>query len=398
MERFWIGRMFRSRVSLVAFTVGVLAICGGRLSVAEAATAHETGVVFFPPTALRNIQQNAQRVPLIRQWLDRQFASAHTDEHALPHPRQRLDIADTLHSEDARVISKAFDHLLALGLDYAFNRNPASLQTAQDWLTAWATTYVPMGHPLVEQPFTVYVMSYELVRDHLSEAARNAIDTFLLKLYEMQVAHLRDPSFKMMAYSNKWSTHCANTAAIAFLRNDPDEIAYAQACYVDQLTHNLFPAVTFDEVFPMLARKFPTLAGKRYVQGVTLDFIQRDALEYQLTSLGSLFTTALAAENNGLHWFALEGEKGQRLAWAFDFLIPYATGEQRHYEFGETLDTLDQQHKREKWFDPRDAVRMLTLAVRIDPKYAAYADARTLNRDVQLAAYAGFPDLPGPGK
>jgi hypothetical protein len=357
---------------------------------AKAEPLGSTGVVFFPEAALTNIEKNTQIVPILKTWIDHEFAAAQAARNEPPKPLRSLDIADNLHSRDAEAITKDFDRLLSLALDYRLNKQEASLTAAEGYLTAWASTYIPIGHPNVESPFTIFVMSYELIRDAVSPSTRAAADAFLSALYDTQVTHLNDKKFNIGEYENKWSLHCFNTAAIAFLRKDSAEIGYVRNFYVDQLNHNILPSGKLKDLLPIAAGRYPEIANREYDRGVTLDFIHRDAVEYHISSILYLFGAALIAENNGLDWFALTGKQGQKLEWAFDFLIPYATGEKKHQEFGGTLLSWDRGKGREKPFKPADAIRALTLATKISKKYQRYADPSTLRTPEIYAIYAGF--------
>ncbi|MBI4159734.1 alginate lyase family protein [Candidatus Wolfebacteria bacterium] len=342
------------------------------------------GVVFFSDKAVETIRKNGERNPQIKQWLQMQFEIARASHNRAPRPVKSLaELKSNLDLSASAQVEDEFNRLIALALDARMNGNKDSLKTAREYLLAWAGVYEPNGYPNVEVAMSGYIMAYELARKNLSGEDRATIDNFLDKLFIAQKENVNRPDFDGQKWGNKWSLHASNVAMVAFLERDREKIAYVKNIYFDQLSHNIQPAGKLADFYPKellgnVFERFPFLKDRTYEKGVTFDFIHRDALLYHRASIEPLYVIALIAKNNGEDWYLLKGEKGQTLEWAFDFLVPYATGEEEHYEFKDTLIDFDTSNKRQTWFKPQDGISTLTLATGLYPKYKQYANINLL--------------------
>ena len=68
--------------------------------------------------------------------------------------------------DTGRIVAE-FDRILDLALASALTGEKAFADKADEFLTAWATTYESDGNPIDEYHFVTFVMAYELVRDRL---------------------------------------------------------------------------------------------------------------------------------------------------------------------------------------------------------------------------------------
>lgn len=348
-----------------------------------------TGNVFFSEENLVNIEVNAENNAVVSRWLDNQFSRADENKNSRPNPLKTLNIEGNFGSRDAQKLVGDLQNLMAFSLDYKFNKNTNSLNEAEEYLLAWANTYEPNGNPIDEDNFIIYVGAYELVRDELSDESKKTIDTFLLTLYTREVEFMETQEGKKFEPNNNWvSRHLMLVTSIAFLSGDSGQISYVEKVYRNQLNNAIFDSGTFEDLFPgvEIPIQFSFLEGREYERGVTIDFVHRDALLYHIESVGPMTISGIIAKNNGRNWFSFTGNGGQKIQWAYDFVIPYARGEKTNYEFEDSL--LSSDEGRETWFKPEQGIAFLTLGSLIDDEYSEYRNLETTD-DLLFFLYAG---------
>jgi alginate lyase len=345
----------------------------------------DEGVVFFPPGAIDLLKAKSAKFEPIRVRLDQSVQHARKQMGERPNSlaNAELDGKGRPKSETRELISE-FDLILDFAVANVMTGDKAFLDKADEFLTAWAANYKADGNPIDEYHFTTFIMAYELVRDRLPAASREKVGRMLLDLYDAEVRFVsRGKGFER--YGNWVSHHVTLCAAIAFLRKDPEQIAYVEKMYRGQLSNNILDHCRFSDFvhshFQKLTKEIDQAPNLEVERGSTFDFVHRDALSYHIESLMALYVAATIAKNSGQAWFTLQGDDGQSLWWGFDFLVPYATGAKKHYEFDKSLHPPDHKSKEKRWFNPETGLAALTVASAVHAEYKKYRDVNLLKTD-----------------
>jgi hypothetical protein len=345
----------------------------------------DEGVVFLPAGSIDLLKAKSAKFDLVRNRINQsiQHARKQMGERPSSLAGAELDGKGRPKSETRELISE-FDLILDFAVAGVMTGEKPFLDKADEFLTAWASSYQAAGNPIDEYHFTTFIMAYEMVRDRLPAASREKVGRMLLDLYDAEVRFVtRGKGFER--YGNWVSHHVTLCAAIAFLRKDPEQIAYVERMYRGQLSNNILDHCKFSDFvhshWQKLTKEIDQAPNLEVERGMTFDFVHRDALSYHIESLMALYVAAAIAKNNGLSWFTLEGEGGQSLWWGFDFLVPYATGEKKHYEFDKSLHPPDHKSKEKRWFNPETGLAALTVASAVHPEYKKYRDVGLLKTD-----------------
>jgi len=202
------------------------------------------------------------------------------------------------------------------------------------------------GNAINETKFEPLIEAYDLLRPSFPSSDRTLIDTWLRK---KAVALWADPRGR----KDNWQSHRLKIVGMV--------------------------AATVDDT------KLWNLADdgfKKQVQvniesdGGTVDFKRRDAMHYHLYSIQPLLTLACVAQRRGYSLFTYRTPNGASLEKAVDFVRPYASGEKRHLEFGNSKGKFDvaraaagEKEYIPHYWNPKRAVRTFSEAGCVDPKY-----------------------------
>lgn len=224
---------------------------------------------------------------------------------------------------------------------------------AARFVSDWATTYRPSLNPIDETGFDALFIAWDLLPNTSRQALQPAMEKLLGAFAQGYLQHPPKGSTSI----NNWNSHRIKLATMAaFAVGDERLVAHAHDRYREQLQANIDS------------------------NGLTFDFSQRDALHYVVYSLEPLLMAALAARQHGQDWWPDEGE---RLSRALNWLLPYATGEKTHTEFGNTTVQFDRVRRDaglqgfDGVFDRKVARLAYGLAARLDSQYAELAQSLT---------------------
>jgi hypothetical protein len=350
----------------------------------------DDGVVFFPAGAIERLKQKSAKFDSVRARLDASIAHARKEMGTRPNALSDIKSEGVARGKrDTGKIVAEFDKILDFALASVLTGEKGFLDQADTFLTAWATTYESDGNPIDEYHFVTYVMAYELVRGQLPAASREKVGGLLLAIFDAEKEFVtRGKGFEI--HGNWVSHHATLCAAIAFLRKDPEQIAYVEGVYKGQLSNNILDAGRFGDFvkrWPKRTKEIDNAPNIEVERGTTFDFVHRDALSYHLESISALLVTAMIAKNNGLPWLEAKGDQGQTLWWGYDFVIPYATGEKKHYEFDKTLHDPDRKNKEKRWFKPEDGLGALTFASAVHPEYKKFRSGSLPKNDDGFICY-----------
>lgn len=316
-------------------------------------------------------------VPAVKVLLDKVSVLAKASLSTAPSPLSVMDIEGNLHSSDAVVVNTDMDVLIACGLQYRFTNATQYLNQATRYLTAWASTYVPIGNPITEEVFYKLVAGYDLVKDSVTAAQRTVIESFMDRLFStaQTFISLRDP---VLSHSNFESRNLMLMTAIAYAQGDSSKQAYCLNLYTSQVDLNILAAGTIATSIPYAVGAAPGgMLNNPVVKGSTFDFYHRDAVEYHDASIGGLLLAAIVALNNGVNWYGIVSGQGKRLEDGISFALPYATGAQTHIDFVNSL-VQPFDAGRVATFDPVNARNVISLAAMVNSTYVGRFDVSTL--------------------
>jgi hypothetical protein len=243
---------------------------------------------------------------------------------------------------------------LELALGDRLKGETALAQRSVAFISAWLAVYKSNLNPIDETNLDQFMLAYDL----LSEAERSPIaDGWAKYLRTFAAAYLDSmPTIKGGTATNNWQSHRVKLATLAaFGSGDQTLIDRSRAAYRKQLADNLKP------------------------DGSTIDFTERNAIDYVTYDLQPLLTAALAGKTHGQDWYADMNAANVGLRQALLWLQPYADGSKTHDEFVHSTVEFDRTRAAAglpgfagPW-KPQGAETVFTLAARLDADFAVLA-------------------------
>jgi len=291
-----------------------------------------------------------------------------------PAPRETVHIEGTLPGEGiADVSRKALEDMPVardLALAWRLTGDPAYLDQADKYLSAWATTYKVSLNPIDESRLDDLIIAYDLTEPDLPAATRSQFDALLRRLATgyldaMETGNVPIPQTLV----NNWQSQRVMLATMtAFQLGDEALIARAKAAFQRQIDINLRP------------------------DGSVTDFHMRDALHYVVVDVHPLLVAAYAAKIHGQDWYAYTTPTGATLARAVEWLVPFARGEKTHVEFVNSPVPFDRQrreaglagYQNANW-QPGEAAQLFAIASLFDPRHVPVRDALLMLPDSSVA-------------
>ncbi len=265
---------------------------------------------------------------------------------------------------------KDMPRMKALGLAYALTGEEAYRQKAEAFVLAWAKTCQPPENPIDGTNLEPLLETYDLIRPSMPAADQKTVDDWVRSLAQTLLAS--DETSKK-TYWNNWKSHRLKIVAMAaFLLNDAGLEKQALDTLKTLLGKNLNP------------------------DGTTLDFLERDALHYQVYDLEPLLCTAMLYQRAGMYnLYDWKTDQGASIRECVAFVIPFAKGEKTHAEYVHTTVKFDLQRaeNNEKGhaiganFEPKAAVHCLELAQFFKP------DLKELVGSLENKPDAAYPTL-----
>ena len=237
----------------------------------------------------------------------------------------------------------------ALGFAYAVTGDAAYAAKARQFLLAWANLNKSRGDPIDDTNLEPPIVAYDLVRATCSDADRQAIDGWLRKTAEAEMASAKKGKATSM---NNWHSHRLKIVGlIGLLLDDRKLTDYTAAAFKAQIDRNLNP------------------------DGSSWDFHERDALHYHVYDLEPLLTLAIAYQQAGTDLYGHTSPQGASIQKSVQFLVPYCDGSKTHAEFvgskvafdRKRAESGDAHYKAGTLFEPKSGRRALELAAFFDP-------------------------------
>ncbi len=276
-----------------------------------------------------------------------------------PRPLEVLHYEGVLGTDPKRILTEEHlgDMTHLAWVIHAFYGNPEEKyrQFIKEYVSAWATTYIPTGNPINENKLEPVFCGYYLTRDMFSETQANTIDEWM-----DEIARLEDMDTRITNWETKRFKILAEIS-----------LATGKSKWMDR-------AVTrYKNYVPVALRS----------DGTSEDFLKRDAISYHKGGVRPLLTFCLLAEQAGLRidgksLYEWEASNGASVRKAVHFLDCYVLGVKQHMEFQNTQVDFDRQRCNaglEKYcphpFDPYDSnvEEIYELACGFEPKLSETA-------------------------
>lgn len=282
----------------ILFYLGLI-LTYSQVSAFSATSSYSAGNVALRHLVDSNTQAAAQFSQL-RKLADRSLC-----EH--PNPIPRIISAGYIKSapEKIQTVASLMDmvKIEALAWSWVVTEDERYSSKAREFIKSWAKVNQPDGNPINETKFEPLIEAYDLIRLTYSKDDRDFIDSWL---HNKATVLWFTPKGK----KENWQSHRLKIVGlIAMTIGDTDLWRVVQEEFKDHIQNN------FDD------------------NGESQDFKRRDALHYHLYSVLPLLTLACVAQSEGLSLFAYRADSGASLKLAVEFILPYALGNKRHYEF-----------------------------------------------------------------
>jgi hypothetical protein len=293
-------------------------------------------------------------------------ARAHLD--ATPQALAHLHTEGTLPHQGIRDASERAERDFPLMRDAALawrlTGEPAFAAQVDTDLRAWLGLYEPDFNPIDETRLDALIQAYVLAQPALATGTVALAQSFLRRLAQGYIAQssarVRADRRPSGTWVNNWQSHRIKLMALsAAALQDPALMQEVRSLFAQQIENNVRP------------------------DGSVEDFEDRDALHYVVYDLEPLTAAALAARQFGQDWLHLKGSRGQDLAAALDWLVPYAQGSRTHEEFVHTHVAFDRKRAKAGLpgyaglWDPQGAATLFRQAAQLDPAYQDLTDRLT---------------------
>jgi hypothetical protein len=242
---------------------------------------------------------------------------------------------------------KDWSTMLDFALAYRFTNDPAFLQAAQTYLSAWMDVYHPSYNPIDETGFDRVLVTCDLSRSDLPPDFQAKMEAYLALMARGYVGEAE----RNEKDTANWESHRIKLATLtAFASGDAGLIERAHEAYLQHLSVNIRP------------------------DGAIEDFFKRDALHYVTYDLEPLLAAAIAARAHGQDWYDVPAGH-PLLPAALDWLAPYALGEKTHDEFVHSKVKFDAQraqagmHGYSGPWEPVTARATYLEAAQLDPRF-----------------------------
>jgi hypothetical protein len=257
-------------------------------------------------------------------WIERQVEQGLA---ATPRAIAKIHVEGTLPHQgiwDASMEAKKdWPQMRNLAVMWKASHQQGQLQQLSQLLVAWADTYQIDYNPIDETDLDGLLDAFIIVRNDLPQETRDPVSRWVRTLGEGYLARMeQNPEATSGIWANNWNSHRVKLASLsAVALADRDLLRRARTQFQAQLSRNI------------------------RADGSTLDFEERDAIDYVTYDLEPLLHAALAAQLAGENWYALKGSSGAGLPEALAWLEPYALGQKSHEEFVHSTVRFDAQRR-----------------------------------------------------
>ncbi len=285
-----------------------------------------------------------------------------------PSPLPRIQLEGLLPTDPRAQLGARFyrdvQRIEASGYAYAATGDVRFAERVAVYLDAWAKTNQPDGNPINETEIARLVRGFSLVAEALPLTTRQQVESWLTQMASLEIDSRS--RFGRSTAINNWHSHRLKIVGlIGYALGNSTFTRYAEEGFKAQINDNLRP------------------------DGSSIDFQQRDALNYHLYTLEPLLELAIAASKRNVNLYAYQARSGASLERSIAFVLPYSRGEKTHEEFAKTTVEFDRQRAAAgvpgfsgPW-NPLQAARLFELAAYFNSAYGNEPLAGEVRRTFQ---------------
>jgi hypothetical protein len=254
---------------------------------------------------------------------------------------------------------KDWPQIRNLAVLWKADQQQAQLQQLGQLLVAWVTTYQTGYNPIDDADLDGLLDGYLIARNNLPQDVRDAVDRWAREIAEGYLQRMEQmPDARSGIWANNWNSHRVELATLSAVAvGDQGLLRRAREQFLAQLSRNI------------------------RADGSTLDFEERDAIDYVTYDLDPLLHAALASQLTGDNWYPLKGSPGAGLPQALLWLEPYALGQKTHDEFVHSTVKFDATRRAaglpgfEGLWDRKKSYIVYTYAAIFDPQFQSVRDS-----------------------
>ncbi len=291
-----------------------------------------------------------------------------------PNPIDQIQTAGQLKGSDEKEKTqealKDMPRMRALGLAYTLTGREDFRLKAGAYVLSWTKTCQPPENAIDATNLEALLETYDLIRAKMEPGYRKEVDDWVRSVAQTLIT---SDNPRKGTYWNNHKTHRLKIIALAaFVLNDSDLEKQTLETIQSLMEKNLNP------------------------DGTTLDFLERDALHYQVYDLEPFIRTAILYQRAmNMDLYDWKTSRGASVSQCVAFVIPFAKGEKTHAEYVHTTVKFDLQraqnnekgHEIGASFPPQGALKCLELAQFFQP------DLKSLVGTLANKPDAAYPTL-----
>lgn len=249
-----------------------------------------------------------------------------------------------------RAMRELFQMVVAAHLWELDKKNKDALIQSKRYLLAWIKVYKPNFNPIDETNFDTLIKTYLIIKPQLSDAENEKVLSKFRYWCEGYFARM-GKSTNDGIWTNNWQSHRVKLVTyFAVALDDQKLLDEAEVQFKKQINNNINR------------------------EGVTLDFIQRDAIKYAIYDLLPLVQSAYLAKKEGRDWYSWKSENNSSLKKGVHWFIPYLDGSKNHLEFKRSRVDFDRIRMSagmtgfSEVFNPHNAADLMFYSSKLDPE------------------------------
>jgi len=259
-------------------------------------------------------------------------------------------------------VAKDSDKIYALAQAFTATQQPDFLNTAQQWLLAWANTNKASADAIANTNLEKMILAYIMLKPHLIDNSvvienwLNSIAAEMIKFHNSKTPNPKRHDGLETIFNNHNSHFLKTILLIGYATNNRDYVNYVKSEFPAQINRSFANA-----------------------DGSGIDFEARDSIRYHAYSLQELLKIGrLLSEHGDIDYnpYTLVTESGASLKRAVQFLIPFSitgAGAKQHTEYTNSLnidkntgENRDVKRNGTPEYDPKYSIPVFENAVYFD--------------------------------
>ncbi|MEM6822534.1 MAG: alginate lyase family protein [Verrucomicrobiota bacterium] len=228
------------------------------------------------------------------------------------------------------------------------NGNGMISEKIKTYITAWASTYRPIGNDVNENKLYPLLVGYLTLRTEFSDDERKTIDTWVREMGELHLNAIRS---EKITFNNRFTKRLRLIMIMGMILDQAEWREASNEGFKRFVERSLFP------------------------DGTSFDLKERDTLTYHASALKPLVDLASLALQNGIDLYRWQSQKGSSVEKSVAFLLPYARGEKKHEEWVNSKVALDREraeaglaeYQPGQLYDPKKSLELLEKVEVFEP-------------------------------